>query len=196
MRLDLPRGLIAIDQGHGHIHDDHIRLQPAGQIHRLAAVGRFADDLDRVLLAQQRDQALSHDLMIIGQQHSQSAAVSSAAGRLPARPLELASTSESAGNLAIRHYDEERAALAFGAPDLHASAEQFDALADAQQSETGRFPELLRVKAATTIGDGQADASAEPPHPDSGLLDPGVLDHVEQQLLGRPVQEGFECIRL
>ena len=36
---------------------------------------------------------------------------------------------------------------------------------------------------------------AEPPHPDAGLVDPGVLDHVEQQLLGGLVQEPLEGVR-
>ena len=51
MLLDLPGGFVAVDQGHGHVHDHHVRPEPVGQVHRLAAVGRLADHLDAVLLA-------------------------------------------------------------------------------------------------------------------------------------------------
>ena len=42
--------------------------------------------------------------------------------------------------LAIGHYDQEPASFVFGAPDLHAAAEQLDTLPDAQQAEPGFWP--------------------------------------------------------
>ncbi len=53
--------------------------------------------------------------------------------------------------LPVRHDDKEPAAFAFDAPDFHPAAEQFDALADIQQSESRRMPEFLRIETATAI---------------------------------------------
>ncbi len=194
----MARGLIAVDQGHGHVHDHHIRAQLAGQVDHLAAVGRRADHLDAGHLGQQRRQALPHDLVIVRQQDAQDRA-----GRR--RTEDGRRTSEASAVLRPRSSvlcflsvgddDMERAALALGALDLHASAEQLDALADTEQAEPGGLPQLLRVEPTPVVGDRQADTPPHAPQPNPGLVDPGVLDHVEQQFLGRFVQEGFERIR-
>ena len=65
-----------------------------------------------------------------------------------------------------------------------------------EQSEPGRFPESLWIKAATAIGDRQVDISAETPDPEAGLIDACVLDYVKQEFLRRFVEEAFESIRL
>jgi hypothetical protein len=73
--LDLAGGFLAVHHGHGHIHNHHIGKKLTGQIYRLSAIGRFANDLDRVLFGEQQRQALPHALVIVSQQHPQSAVV-------------------------------------------------------------------------------------------------------------------------
>jgi hypothetical protein len=96
--------------------------------------------------------------------------------------------------LGIGDGNEERAASACGAADLHAAAQQLDALADAQQAEPGAARECLRVESPSLVGDGHPDASPHAPQSQAGLFGLGVLDHVEQHLLGRTVKERSQCV--
>ena len=73
--------------------------------------------------------------------------------------------------------------------DLHATAEQLDSFPDAQQSEPAGTAGFFRIESPAPVGHGQADISAPMPQPQSRLADPGVLDHIEQHLLGRLVEE-------
>jgi hypothetical protein len=84
--------------------------------------------------------------------------------------------------------------LCFG-PGSHATTEQFHALADTQQPKADGLVQRLRVEPLPLIADRQPYLFPQALQPDPGLLDFGVLDDVEQNLLGGPKQEGFVRVR-
>jgi hypothetical protein len=67
-----PGGLDPIQFRHRDIHHHDIGLQLVGELHRLAAVRRLADDLHIGLRAQYHFEALPHDGVIVNQQDANS----------------------------------------------------------------------------------------------------------------------------
>src|SRR4030042_204262 len=92
----------------------------------------------------------------------------------------------------LGHCDEKGASFAFGAPDLHAAAQKLDALPDAQEPEPEGVTGIRSIEALALVRYGQANAVASTPESKGRLPDPGVLDHIEQQLLDRLVEKDPE----
>ena len=61
-------GLDPVEVGHLDVHDDDVRLGLGDQVQRLAAVARRADHLDAVQRAEQGDQPVAHDLVVVDDQ--------------------------------------------------------------------------------------------------------------------------------
>ena len=57
--LDPADGGDAVHVRHQQVHQDDVRLEPAGHRHALGAVGGLADDLDVVLVVEEHPQAPS-----------------------------------------------------------------------------------------------------------------------------------------
>ncbi len=151
--LDLARGLVARHDRHRDVHHDHVGLELVRHFDRLLSVARLPDDLDVLLLDQHGFEPLADDLVVVHEQDPQAGLafplVSLALGRrLGGRRL--------AGPLRFRHrrgrgvqdFDEEHAAFALAALDLHDAAEQFDAFLDAPKAEPA-FVEVVRVESLT-----------------------------------------------
>ena len=62
----------AVGIGHVEIHHDDVRLKPLGHRHGLAAVPRFADDLDVLRGAKHGAQAGAHHRVIVGEDRRES----------------------------------------------------------------------------------------------------------------------------
>ena len=95
----------------------------------------------------------------------------------------------------IGHRDQDPAAHAARALDFHLATQQLHPLADTEQPESGGPFELPRVEPASPIHHRQIEALVPTPHADGGLINIGVLDHIEQQLLRDPVKESLHGLR-
>ncbi len=62
---DFLRGFDAVQSRQADIHQHQMRAKALGELHRVGAVLRFADDAKFVAAAQDRLNAVAHDLMII-----------------------------------------------------------------------------------------------------------------------------------
>jgi hypothetical protein len=69
-RLDLPRRRDAAHVRHADVHEHQVRLQLSHLLQRLVTVGSRADDLDLLFQAEQPDQPVPHQLMVIHYQQS------------------------------------------------------------------------------------------------------------------------------
>src|SRR5262249_36763296 len=68
--LDLPRRLDAALPRHADIHQHQARLQRIDFLDRLLAIARGPDDLDPRLEAQEADETVTHELVVIDNQQS------------------------------------------------------------------------------------------------------------------------------
>lgn len=66
---DRRAGFDSADQRHLEIEEDHVGTAASGQLERLAAVARQASDLDAFVGIEQRGGALTHQPMVIGNEH-------------------------------------------------------------------------------------------------------------------------------
>jgi hypothetical protein len=64
--LDVPRGLDAIELGHGKIHDDHIGTLLEGHLDGFLAIAGLGNYLQIFLLLQEFPRALAHDGVVFG----------------------------------------------------------------------------------------------------------------------------------
>ncbi len=55
---------------HLQVHEHEVRLEPRGHVHRLVAIGGFADDAHTLHVIEQGTQAFTHDRVIVDQQDS------------------------------------------------------------------------------------------------------------------------------
>ncbi len=67
---DLARGVETIQLGHAHVEHGHVGPERPGLLDRVVTVGGLADHLE-LFAFQQRPQALTHDLMVVGEQDPQ-----------------------------------------------------------------------------------------------------------------------------
>ena len=67
---DLPRGLDAVQNRHGQVHDDDVRLVLLRQRHRFAAVGGFRNHMKTFVAFEQHAEAFPDDRMVVRQKDS------------------------------------------------------------------------------------------------------------------------------
>ena len=58
----------AVHHGHDEVHQDDIRLQLAGHVDGLLAVGGLPNDLQVLVVFEEHAESLAHDFMVIGKQ--------------------------------------------------------------------------------------------------------------------------------
>jgi hypothetical protein len=64
--VDTPRGFEAVDTGHPHVHQEHIRVLHLGGLDRGLAVGDDLDHLEIVLVVQRDLQGLTEGAVVVG----------------------------------------------------------------------------------------------------------------------------------
>jgi hypothetical protein len=67
----LAGSLQSIEARHAYIENNNVRLELLGFVHGFSSIRRFAADLPVSLGLQQRNQALSHDFVIVSYQNAE-----------------------------------------------------------------------------------------------------------------------------
>ena len=163
-RVNLPRGLDAVQFRHGNIHHDHVRASLLHPAHRLPPVGGIAHDGDVALRLEQGAQPVADHGVVVGHKNADRHA-----SRLDddARPL------------SGRGFHAQAASHALGA------------LLHRDQSPGGRLARLAfggGVKAHPIVGDDQSGQTAFCLQPHRGVCGVRVPRDVGQRLLSNPEQ--------
>ena len=148
-------------------------LQPAGELDRLRAVGRLADDVEVVLGVEDHLEAGAHERLVVGDQHAHDAHA-----RAPAVSAASASPSSGSRTATCEAAAVARAGLQLSAEHPHALAHPDQPLAAAVEPRVQR--------AVALIGHEHLHCVGTVVHAHLGGRGAAVLDHVRQRLLQRP----------
>ena len=70
VRDDPPRGLETVELGHADVHQHDVGTERPDQVDRVAAVRRFADDLDLGLGVEDHAEPGAHECLVVDEQHA------------------------------------------------------------------------------------------------------------------------------
>ena len=174
----------------------------AGQLDRLAAVAGLADDLHVLLLGDQGGQAFPHDFVVVDQQdraepedggrRTEDGAALAFSSVLPHSVLCLLSSGACASGTAIRKMLPLPGTLRIlmRPPSRPTRSRMLSSPNPAVR------PSVLGSKPCPWSAIVSQSWPLAPLQPQPGLLDPGVLDRVEQDLLARPEEERLDRLGL
>jgi hypothetical protein len=197
---DTPGGFEAIEAWHSEVHENDIRFQVEGHIHRLDPVGGLPHQIEVWLALEDFAESIPHDLLIINQQHAHAFVFGPGFRRGAESGARFGGGSGSRFRVVGFHWhpDEDSRALARRGIEREVTAEQFEAVSDAVEAEAlAVAAEVGGIEAGAFVRDLEVEllVIGVPPRTEFGVKATGVFDDVEEQFArALKEEESFRCI--